>query len=140
MTDLLLFWHRRDLRLEDNQGLAMACDRSPQVVGVFCFDPQILQADDLAPARLAYLVGCLTALQQSYRARGGGPAVPLGRSNPADCRSGPSPGGYRRLLEPGWGTLCPPARPNRSDSPEDSRDRGPGRLLGPVAASPRGDL
>jgi deoxyribodipyrimidine photo-lyase len=41
MTDLLLFWHRRDLRLEDNQGLAMACDRSPQVVGVFCFDPQI---------------------------------------------------------------------------------------------------
>jgi len=71
MTDLLLFWHRRDLRLEDNQGLAMACDRSPQVVGVFCFDPQILQADDLAPARLAYLVGCLTALQQSYRARGG---------------------------------------------------------------------
>ena len=71
MTDLLLFWHRRDLRLGDNQGLAAARDRSPRVVGVFCFDPAILQANDLAPARLAYLVGCLTALEQGYRGLGG---------------------------------------------------------------------
>ncbi|MFM7470017.1 MAG: FAD-binding domain-containing protein, partial [Nodosilinea sp.] len=71
MTAMILFWHRRDLRLEDNLGLAMARNRSPLVVGVFCFDPAILTADDLAPVRVAYLLGCLQVLQESYRRAGG---------------------------------------------------------------------
>ncbi len=71
MTGVILFWHRRDLRLGDNSGLAMACDRSSQTVGVFCFDPALLQAGDVAPARIAYLVGCLQVLQESYNRAGG---------------------------------------------------------------------
>jgi deoxyribodipyrimidine photo-lyase len=66
MTDLILFWHRRDLRLADNLGLAAACRRSPRVVGVFCLDPSILNRDDVAPARVAYLIGCLQTLQTAY--------------------------------------------------------------------------
>ncbi len=67
----LLFWHRRDLRLADNLGLAMARQRESKVVGVFCLDPQILQRDDVAAVRVVYLLGCLAELQQSYQQKGG---------------------------------------------------------------------
>jgi deoxyribodipyrimidine photo-lyase len=66
MSDLILFWHRRDLRISDNVGLAIARQQSPQVVGVFCLDPNLLQRDDVAPARMAYLLGGLEDLQQRY--------------------------------------------------------------------------
>ncbi len=66
MSDLVLFWHRRDLRVVDSIGLARACQRDARVMGVFCFDPAILQRDDLAPARIAYLLGCLQALATDY--------------------------------------------------------------------------
>jgi deoxyribodipyrimidine photo-lyase len=66
MSDLILFWHRRDLRISDNLGLAAARQRSRKVVGVFCLDPNILQRDDVAPARVTYLIGCLQSLQQRY--------------------------------------------------------------------------
>lgn len=70
MTDLILFWHRRDLRTVDNVGLDAARQRSPKVVGVFCLDPNILQRDDVAPARLAYMLGSLQELQESYAQAG----------------------------------------------------------------------
>ncbi|MGG6241182.1 FAD-binding domain-containing protein [Nodosilinea sp. AN01ver1] len=71
MADLVLFWHRRDLRLGDNVGLSAARDRTPHVTGVFCLDPGILQNGDVAPARVAYMVGCLEALQTAYAEAGG---------------------------------------------------------------------
>jgi deoxyribodipyrimidine photo-lyase len=66
MTDLILFWHRRDLRIVDNVGLAAARQQSAHVAGVFCLDPNILNRDDVAPARMAYLMGSLRELQESY--------------------------------------------------------------------------
>ncbi|MFN5160607.1 MAG: deoxyribodipyrimidine photo-lyase, partial [Cyanobacteriota bacterium] len=50
--DRWLFWHRRDLRLSDNLGLAAAAAATPAVTGVFVLDPALLAAPDLAPARL----------------------------------------------------------------------------------------
>ncbi|MEM9264435.1 MAG: FAD-binding domain-containing protein [Cyanobacteria bacterium P01_F01_bin.13] len=70
MADLILFWHRRDLRISDNLGLAAAREHSPKVVGIFCLDPSILEADDVAPARVTYMVGCLTELQKRYQEAG----------------------------------------------------------------------
>jgi deoxyribodipyrimidine photo-lyase len=70
MADSILFWHRRDLRISDNIGLAAARQHSSRVVGVFCLDPLILKRDDIAPARVTYLVGCLQALQQQYAQAG----------------------------------------------------------------------
>ena len=67
MSDLILFWHRRDLRISDHTGLAAAREKSPKIVGVFCLDPQILQSDDIAPARVKYMIGCLQSLQERYR-------------------------------------------------------------------------
>jgi deoxyribodipyrimidine photo-lyase len=70
MSDLILFWHRRDLRLIDNAGLAQARSRSPKVVGLFCLDPAILQRHDIAAVRVDYMVGCLKALAKRYAEAG----------------------------------------------------------------------
>ncbi len=70
MTSLGLFWHRKDLRLADNVGLAMAHKHSIRLVGIFCLDPDILQRTDIAAVRATYLIGCLAALQQAYQQAG----------------------------------------------------------------------
>jgi deoxyribodipyrimidine photo-lyase len=70
MSDLILFWHRRDLRLSDNIGLAAAREQSQNVVGVFCLDPNLLQRDDVGPTKITYMMGCLQSLQQRYAQAG----------------------------------------------------------------------
>ena len=70
MSDLILFWHRNDLRLLDNIGLSAACKKSHRVVGLFCLDDNILNRDDIAPARVTYMIGCLNELQQHYQELG----------------------------------------------------------------------
>ncbi|MGL5871039.1 MAG: FAD-binding domain-containing protein [Xenococcaceae cyanobacterium] len=70
MSDLILFWHRRDLRISDNLGLAAARQQSSKLVGVFCLDRNLLERDDVAPARVTYMIGCLQELQKSYRQAG----------------------------------------------------------------------
>ncbi len=67
MAELVLHWHRRDLRLHDNVALTRARAQSEKVVGVFCLDPGILDADDVAPARVKYLLACLQELSEKYR-------------------------------------------------------------------------
>ena len=69
-AELVLFWHRRDLRIRDNVGLAAARDHTPKVIGVFCLDPGILEGDDIAPARVTYMIGSLAELQDSYKSAG----------------------------------------------------------------------
>lgn len=69
MSDLVLFWHRRDLRISDSIGLAQASRTNARVIGVFCFDRSILSMN-VAPARVAYLVGSLKALAQDYQQAG----------------------------------------------------------------------
>ncbi|MEM6448868.1 MAG: FAD-binding domain-containing protein [Cyanobacteria bacterium P01_D01_bin.105] len=66
----VLFWHRRDLRIRDNVGLTAARDRTPKIIGLFCLDPGILECDDIAPARVTYMIGSLTELQKSYQKAG----------------------------------------------------------------------
>jgi deoxyribodipyrimidine photo-lyase len=70
MSDLVLFWHRNDLRISDSIGLARACDTNTRVMGVFCFDRAILDRDDIAPARVAFMLGCLQSLAQDYQKAG----------------------------------------------------------------------
>lgn len=70
MAELILFWHRRDLRVADNIGLSAARTRSPRVVGIFCLDPNLLNRDDIAPVRVAYMLGCLEDLESRYTLAG----------------------------------------------------------------------
>ncbi len=70
MSDLILFWHRRDLRISDNTGIAAALEKTSKVVGVFCLDPNILKGDDVAAVRVTYMIGCLQKLQERYAQMG----------------------------------------------------------------------
>ena len=65
-----LFWHRRDLRLADNLGLAAAVAATPAVTGVFVLDPGILEAPGMAPARLWFLAESLRQLAERWRQAG----------------------------------------------------------------------
>ena len=65
-----LFWHRRDLRLADNLGLAAAAAATPALTGVFVLDPAILSAGGVAPARLWFLTESLKELARRWRQAG----------------------------------------------------------------------
>lgn len=70
MSDLIFFWHRRDLRISDNVGLSAARQETSRIVGLFCLDANILDRDDIAPARVTYMIGCLQELQRNYQQLG----------------------------------------------------------------------
>jgi deoxyribodipyrimidine photo-lyase len=72
-----LHWHRRDLRLADNRGLADAPGRP---VGVFVLDDDVLA--HAAPPRVAFLLEALDSLREQYRDRGSDLLVR--RGDPAD--------------------------------------------------------
>ncbi len=60
-----LHWHRRDLRLADNRGLAEPADPP---VGVFVFDDEVLA--HAAPPRVAFMLEALSTLRAAYREQG----------------------------------------------------------------------
>ena len=63
-----IHWHRRDLRLTDNLGLAASTGSGP-TVPVFVFDPVVLE--HASPPRLSFMLDSLARLRESYRGRGG---------------------------------------------------------------------
>jgi deoxyribodipyrimidine photo-lyase len=69
MTDLALWWIRRDLRLRDNPALAVALEGGRAVLPVFVLDERLLRRP--APARQAFLFEGLRRLESDLRARGG---------------------------------------------------------------------
>jgi len=65
MSNLILFWHRRDLRISDNTGLA-ARQKSQGSRGCSVSIPIFRERDDVAPVKVTYMIGCLQQLQQRY--------------------------------------------------------------------------
>ena len=65
-----LLWHRRDLRLADNLGLAAVSAITPEVMGVFVLDPAELEHPTMAPARRWFLLESLRELQQRWQQAG----------------------------------------------------------------------
>ncbi|WP_367996509.1 cryptochrome/photolyase family protein [Haloferax volcanii] len=62
-----LHWHRRDLRVADNRGLATAAEAGP-VAPLFVFDRDVL--DHAGAPRVRYLLDALSELRDAYRERG----------------------------------------------------------------------
>ncbi|UWG51495.1 Deoxyribodipyrimidine photolyase [Halalkaliarchaeum sp. AArc-CO] len=60
-----LFWHRRDLRIADNRGLAAAGDGSSEAASIFVFDDAVLE--HAASPRVAFMLDALSALREQYR-------------------------------------------------------------------------
>ncbi len=72
----ILYWHRNDLRLHDNEALAYAASTGLKVLPVYLFDPVDYRRLDLGfpkigMHRFRYLLDTLTDLQKSYEQRGG---------------------------------------------------------------------
>ena len=65
-----LFWHRRDLRLADNLGLAAAAAATPAVTGVVVLDPAEQAAAQQAPARRWFLAESLHELAGRWQVAG----------------------------------------------------------------------
>jgi deoxyribodipyrimidine photo-lyase len=99
-----LFWHRRDLRLADNLGLAAAAAATPAVTGLYVLDPAIVSGPLMAPARAWFLCESLRELAVRWRAAGsrllilqGDPAVLVAQ---AALATGASVVAWNREVEP----------------------------------------
>lgn len=65
-----LFWHRRDLRMEDNAGLLKALQNSKDVTPVFIFDSTILDKLPLNDARITFIWNEIVAIKKAYNTMG----------------------------------------------------------------------
>ncbi|MFN5887546.1 MAG: deoxyribodipyrimidine photo-lyase, partial [Flavobacteriales bacterium] len=61
-----IFWHRRDLRLEDNAGLFKACQAATHVQPIFIFDTEILSELDKKDARVEFIHREIERLSREY--------------------------------------------------------------------------
>ena len=69
---VVLFWFRRDLRLDDNPGLNAALETGQKVLPLFIFDPDILKMfPDAKDKRLSFIYGHLKSIKQSIQEMGG---------------------------------------------------------------------
>ena len=67
-----LFWHRRDLRFEDNAGLAAALQRDESVLPLFIYDAEILDKLPKDDARLTFIFDNVERLAHEAHEAGGG--------------------------------------------------------------------
>ena len=67
---VVLFWHRRDLRLTDNAGLLKALLNSTRVIPVFIFDTSILEKLPKNDARITFIHNEITKIKCAYNALG----------------------------------------------------------------------
>ncbi len=61
---IAIHWFRRDLRLEDNTGLFHALNENDQVLPLFIFDKNILDAlEDKSDARVQFILKTIQELR-----------------------------------------------------------------------------
>jgi deoxyribodipyrimidine photo-lyase len=66
-----IFWHRRDLRIEDNAALFRALKGNAPVLPIFIFDQNILaKLEDKTDARVSFIYEQIKRLKQEYAALG----------------------------------------------------------------------
>ena len=66
-----IFWHRRDLRIEDNIGLFQASQNAKELIGVYILDPNLLDINrTTSEAKNWFLGESLLELQKNWKRRG----------------------------------------------------------------------
>lgn len=79
-SEQIIFWFRRDLRLEDNAGLYHALKQGKPVLPIFIFDTEILdKLDDKSDRRLVFIHQTLEKLHQQLVRLGSGLRVLHGK-------------------------------------------------------------
>ncbi len=66
----VLFWHRRDLRIQDNAGLYEAFSNGSKVTPVFIFDQNILNNLEESDPRLTFIHGEIDRIKKEYQELG----------------------------------------------------------------------
>lgn len=65
MEELVVFWFRRDLRLDDNHGLYHALKSEYKVLPIFIFDPEILSRyTDIENRQIDFLINAVDGLKE----------------------------------------------------------------------------
>ena len=64
---MVLFWHRRDLRIEDNAGLFKALKENDQVQAIFIFDSSILSELPRNDQRVRFIHQEIQSLKKEYQ-------------------------------------------------------------------------
>lgn len=81
MQKVILFWFRRDLRLDDNAGLYYALKKDLPVLPIFIFDENILnKLEDKKDARVEFIHQAILNLNE--RLKGLGSSIKVFRSSP----------------------------------------------------------
>lgn len=70
VNKVVVFWFRRDLRLEDNVGLYNALKSKSKVLPVFIFDEEILESLPKDDARVSFIYQTLSALDETLKTEG----------------------------------------------------------------------
>lgn len=79
--DIVIFWFRRDLRLEDNTALLAALESGYKVLPIFIFDKEILEKLPKDDARVSFIHSSLGKMNTRLRAEHGS-AIGLYHGNP----------------------------------------------------------
>ncbi len=79
MTSTAIVWFRRDLRVHDHPALSTGVREYDQVVPVFVIDKRLIDGRYRSPRRVEFMFGCVAALDEALRKRGGRVVVLDGR-------------------------------------------------------------
>jgi deoxyribodipyrimidine photo-lyase len=84
----ILFWFRKDLRLDDNTGLAAAArDAGGEVVPFYASEPAILGRPDIAATRVRFVLDALESLSDAVAAAGSSLALDHGEATETVVRA-----------------------------------------------------
>lgn len=75
----VLFWFRRDLRLEDNKGLTEALRQNTKVLPIFIFDESIISELPNDDPRINFIYDCLMNLDDQLKTFGSGLLIRKGK-------------------------------------------------------------
>jgi deoxyribodipyrimidine photo-lyase len=67
---MVIFWHRRDLRIEDNAGLSKALKNNSDVQPIFIFDKNILEELPQRDQRLRFIYQEIKRIKKAYQKEG----------------------------------------------------------------------
>ncbi|HEV7753745.1 MAG TPA: deoxyribodipyrimidine photo-lyase [Baekduia sp.] len=79
MHSTAIVWFRRDLRVADHPALVAALEAHERVVPLYVLDDALLHGRYAGAPRVAFMLGCLRALDGALRERGSGLVVRHGR-------------------------------------------------------------
>jgi deoxyribodipyrimidine photo-lyase len=79
-NDVSIFWHRRDLRNNDNTGLYYSLKNEKNVLPIFIFDSEILdKLKNKEDKRVSFIYNCIEQLKDNYKKNGSDIAVYFGK-------------------------------------------------------------